>query len=122
MEVSFQRVTYLINGCDVQGQLVFLDNRLAAALALLEGDAYLPRDQGLWDLEAGFGRCDPLLRSEPFRSLDEAASWVVDQLQPRLLRTVRYKKGAVPQSEGNTASGLSPCPGKGNENGVDGSL
>lgn len=122
MEVSFQRVTYSISGRDVQGQLVFLDNRLAAALVLLEGDAYLPRHQGLWNLEAGFGCCDPLLRSEPFKSLDEAASWVVDQSQPRLPCTVRREKGAVPQSGANTASSPSPCPGKGNENGMDGSL
>ena len=123
MEVAFQPVTYLINGFGVQGQLVFLDGRLAAALALLDGDAYLPRHQGLWNLEAGFGACDPMLRSEPFKSLDEAAAWVADQFQPRVPRTIRCDRDAVPQPGAHATLASPACPdGERNKGETGGSL
>ena len=84
VEVFLQPVVYLINDQDIQGQLVFVNGRLAAALARLEGSTYLPSQQGLWNLEAGFGCCDPVLRIEPFKSLDEAQAWVAGQVQARL--------------------------------------
>lgn len=123
MKVSFQPVTYLINGFDVQGQLVFLDGRLTAVLTFLEGDTYLPDHQGLWSLEAGFDRCDPMLCSEPFKSLDDAVAWVVDQSQARPSRTALHKKRAVPQPGGHNASAPPWHPGTGhNTDEVDGSL
>ena len=73
--VSFQPMRVLIDGHDSEGRLILADNQLAAVIVRLDGQSHDPEHKGLWNLEAGFGRCS--VRDAPlFKTPEEAGAWV----------------------------------------------
>jgi hypothetical protein len=79
LDISFQPMRVLIDGHDSEGKLVLVNNQLAAVFVRLDGSAHSPEHQGLWHLEAGFGKCN--IRDAPlFKTPEEAGAWVEQTL------------------------------------------
>ena len=77
MNLRLQPVRVATGSDDQEGQLVFADDFLVAALVRLSdqhGD-----DAGKWFLEAGFGRVDPIIQPL-FDDLNEAQCWIAERL------------------------------------------
>jgi hypothetical protein len=75
LDVSFHPMRTLIDGCERNGTMILADGRLVAVIVRLEGQSHAPEHEGLWKLEAGFGRCD--VRDAPlFATPEEAGAWV----------------------------------------------
>ncbi|QEE37904.1 MULTISPECIES: hypothetical protein [unclassified Methylobacterium] len=81
MNLRLQPVQVATNSDDTESQLVFADGFLVAVLVRLSEQH--EDDAGRWFLEAGFGpidlNCPPL-----FIDLDEAQTWILDQLSSEL--------------------------------------
>ena len=77
MSLQLQPVQVATGSADTESHLVFDDGFLVAVLVRLSDEH--EADAGKWFLEAGFGRVDD--PSPPtFGDLDEAQSWISDQL------------------------------------------
>jgi hypothetical protein len=75
LDISFQPMRVLIDGHDSEGNLILSDGQLAAVIVRLDGQSHNPEHKGLWNLEAGFGKCN--VRDAPlFRTPEEAGAWV----------------------------------------------
>lgn len=72
--VSFKPFPLL--GDDAEGQLILIDDRLAAVVSRLDGGTHLSEHDGQWFVEAGFGPCQPDGAQRLFRSLEQAGRWV----------------------------------------------
>src|SRR3954468_4090083 len=55
LDISFQPMRVLIDGHDSQGNLVLVDNQLAAVIVRLDGQTHDPEHKGLWGLVANSG-------------------------------------------------------------------
>lgn len=81
MNLRLQPVQVATKSDDTDSQLVFADGFLVAVLVRLSEQH--EDDAGRWFLEAGFGpidlNCPPL-----FIDLDEAQTWILDQLSSEL--------------------------------------
>ncbi|KMO36827.1 hypothetical protein VQ02_14770 [Methylobacterium variabile] len=79
MDLTLQPARVRTETEDEQGLLVFADGALAAVLVRLS--AAHGEEEGLWFLEAGFGR---LASPQPpkFADLDAAQDWIARQLAP----------------------------------------
>jgi hypothetical protein len=60
---------------DGEGQLVFVDDRLAGVLVRLQDDMHADELRGRWFLEAAFGALAETVQPT-FATPDEAAAWV----------------------------------------------
>ena len=79
LDITFMPMRVLIDGHDTYGNLILSDGQLAAVIVRLDGEHHGREDKGLWNLEAGFGKCAS--RSVPvFKTLDEAGAWVEQTL------------------------------------------
>lgn len=61
-----------------------VDHQLVAVFVRLDGLCHDPRHKGLWDLEAGFGKCnigDALL----VKTMEEAGAWVEQTLNGKVV-------------------------------------
>ena len=76
LDISFQPMRVLIDGHDSQGNLVLVDNQLAAVTVRLDGQAHNSEHKGLWHLEAGFGKCNVRVEPPLFKTPEEAGAWV----------------------------------------------
>jgi len=74
MNVSLHSLSVLTGSGDIQGELLMVDEQLAAVVVRLEDAEHGPM-RGAWFLEAGFGPC-AVAGGVYFASLDEAAEWV----------------------------------------------
>ena len=75
LDISFQPMRVLIDGHDSEGRLILVNGDLAAVIVRLDGQTHDPEHKGLWNLEAGFGRCS--VRNAPlFKTPEEAGAWV----------------------------------------------
>jgi hypothetical protein len=75
LDITFMPMRVLIDGHDTYGSLILSDGQLAAVIVRLNGKHHGPEHNGLWHLEAGFGKCnvrDALL----FKTPEEAGAWV----------------------------------------------
>lgn len=77
MPLTFQPVRVETGGPDDEGQLVFVNDKLAALLVRLSADH--EGLQGCWFLEAGFGRLDGPIHPT-FVDLDAATEWMAQRL------------------------------------------
>jgi hypothetical protein len=57
LDISFTPIRVLIDGHDTDGNLILSDGQLAAVIVRLDGESHDPEHKGLWNLEAGFGKC-----------------------------------------------------------------
>jgi hypothetical protein len=74
-DISFHPMRVLIDGHDTEGSLILANGDLAAVIVRLDGQIHDPEHKGLWNLEAGFGRCG--VRNAPlFKTPEEAGAWV----------------------------------------------
>ena len=80
LDISFQPMRVLIDGHDSEGDLVLADNQLAAVIVRLDGKHHDPEHQGLWHLEAGFGKRDVRVAPPTFTTPGEAGAWVKRRL------------------------------------------
>ena len=80
LNISFQPLRVLIDGHDSEGSLVLWDGQLAAVIVRLDGEHHDPEHEGLWHLEAGFGKCDIRVAPPVFTTLEEAGAWVEQSL------------------------------------------
>jgi hypothetical protein len=79
LDISFQPMRVLIDGHDSEGRLILVNGDLAAVIVRLDGQTHDPEHKGLWNLEAGFGRCS--VRDAPlFKTPEEAGGWVEQTL------------------------------------------
>jgi hypothetical protein len=79
LDISFQPMRVLIDGHDSEGRLILANGDLAAVIVRLDGQTHDPEHKGLWNLEAGFGRCS--VRDAPlFKTPEEAGVWVEQTL------------------------------------------
>ena len=75
----------LIDGHDSEGNLVLVEDQLAAVIVRLDGQTHDPEHKGLWNLEAGFGKCN--VREAPlFKTPEEAGAWVDQTLNGKATR------------------------------------
>jgi hypothetical protein len=75
LDISFTPIRVLIDGHDTDGNLILSDGQLAAVIVRLDGESHDPEHKGLWNLEAGFGKC--AIRYAPlFKTPEEAGAWV----------------------------------------------
>ncbi|MPR13098.1 hypothetical protein [Microvirga tunisiensis] len=72
----------LIDGHDSEGRLILADGQLAAVIVRLDGETHAPEHKGLWNLEAGFGKC-AVRTVPPFKTPEEAGAWVEQTLMPK---------------------------------------
>jgi hypothetical protein len=79
LDISFMPLRVLIDGHDSQGNLILADNQLAAVIVRLDGETHASEHKGLWNLEAGFGKCNSRDASL-FKTPDEAGAWVEQTL------------------------------------------
>jgi hypothetical protein len=77
MNLRLQPVQVATGSKDQESRLVFDDGFLVAILIRLSDEH--ESDAGRWFLEAGFGRVERV-RSATFSDLDEAQTWIADQL------------------------------------------
>lgn len=78
-DITSQPVKVLVDGHDSEGRLIFANDQLSAVIVRLDGEAHAPDYRSLWNLEAGFGKCN--VRSAPlFRTPEEAGAWVKQKL------------------------------------------
>ncbi|MFB0490120.1 hypothetical protein ABIE45_002706 [Methylobacterium sp. OAE515] len=77
MNLRLQPVQVATNSDDTESRLVFADGFLVAVLVRLSEQH--EDEAGKWFLEAGFGPVDPLF-PPLFADLDEAQSWILEQL------------------------------------------
>lgn len=78
MSLTLQPVRVSTGSDDTDSHLVFADGYLVAVLVQLSdqhGD-----EVGRWFLEAGFGRVESSARPPTFADLDEAQTWIIEQL------------------------------------------
>jgi hypothetical protein len=75
LKISFQPMPVLIDGHASEGRLILADSQLAAVIVRLDGEHHDLERQGLWHLEAGFGKCNTR-DARLFRTPDEAGAWV----------------------------------------------
>ena len=79
LDITFTPMRVLIDGHDTYGNLILSDGQLAAVVVRLDGEHHGPEHKGLWNLEAGFGKCAS--RSAPlFQTPEEAGAWVQETL------------------------------------------
>jgi hypothetical protein len=79
LDISFQPMRVLIDGHDSEGRLILVNRDLAAVIVRLDGECHDLEQKGLWNLEAGFGRCS--VRHAPlFKTPEEAGVWVEQTL------------------------------------------
>jgi hypothetical protein len=84
LDISLLPMRLLIDGHDAKGNLVLVDNQLAAVFVRLDGEHHVPEHKGRWHLEAGFGKCD--VRDAPlFKTPEEAGTWVEQILTRNVL-------------------------------------
>jgi hypothetical protein len=57
LNISFKPIPVLIDGHDTDGNLILSDGQLTAVIVRLDGESHEPEHKGLWNLEAGFGKC-----------------------------------------------------------------
>jgi hypothetical protein len=57
LDITFMPMRVLIDGHDSDGNLILSDGQLAAVIVRLDGEHHGGEDKGLWNLEAGFGKC-----------------------------------------------------------------
>ena len=89
IDISFQPMRVLIDGHDSEGRLILVNGDLSAVIVRLDGQTHDPEHKGLWNLEAGFGRCS--VRNAPlFKTPKEAGVWVE--------QTLTQGRGRGPQS------------------------
>lgn len=81
--LSLSPVAILTGSDDEEGRLVSTNGRLVAVLVRLSDKAHAEL-VGSWFLEAGFGPCSQVT-APVFKSLDEARSWIEDQLTCELV-------------------------------------
>ena len=62
-DITSQPVKVLVDGHDSEGRLIFANDQLSAVIVRLDGEAHAPDYRSLWNLEAGFGKCN--VRSAP---------------------------------------------------------
>jgi hypothetical protein len=75
LDITFMPMRVLIDGHDTYGNLILSDGQLAAVIVRLDGEHHGREDKGLWNLEAGFGKCAD--RNAPlFKTPEEAGAWV----------------------------------------------
>lgn len=79
-DISFQLMRVLIDGHDSHGTLVLADGQLAAVIVRLDSEHHGPEHKGLWNLEAGFGKCDVRIASPVFKTPEDAGAWVQTRL------------------------------------------
>jgi hypothetical protein len=73
----------LIDGHDREGTMILADGQLIAVIVRLDTQSHDPEHEGLWKLEAGFGKCavgDAPLFAMP----EEAGAWVERTLMRQL--------------------------------------
>jgi hypothetical protein len=75
-DITFMPMRVLIDGHDTYGSLILSDGQLAAVVVRLDGEHHGPEDKGLWNLEAGFGKCATSRSAPLFQTLEEAGAWV----------------------------------------------
>jgi hypothetical protein len=81
--ISFKPIPVLIDGHDTDGNLILSDGQLTAVIVRLDGESHEPEHKGLWNLEAGFGKC--AVRYAPlFKAPEEAGAWVEQTLTSTL--------------------------------------
>jgi hypothetical protein len=80
----------LIDGHGHEGRLILVDGQLAAVIVRLDSKAYALEQVGRWNVEAGFGNCDPL-HSSLFETPEEAGAWVERTLTARLAGWDRWE-------------------------------
>ncbi|MBX9934884.1 MAG: hypothetical protein K2Y56_25820 [Methylobacterium sp.] len=76
MSLRLQPVLVGTGSHDTDSHFVFAERYLVAVIVQLSDDH---DDEGRWFLEAGFGRIDDP-NAPTFADLDEAQSWIADQL------------------------------------------
>jgi hypothetical protein len=70
LNISFKPIPVLIDGHDTDGNLIL-------------SESHEPENKGLWNLEAGFGKC--AVRYAPlFKTPEEAGAWVEQTLTSTL--------------------------------------
>jgi hypothetical protein len=83
LDISFKPIPVLIDGHDTDGNLILSDGQLTAVIVRLDGESHEPEHKGLWNLEAGFGKC--AVRYAPlFKTPEEAEAWVEQTLTTTL--------------------------------------
>lgn len=75
--ISFEPVPLLMLGDDRQGQLAFVNGRLAAVFVRLDDEIHQPSDRGRWHLECSIGSCSWHPHPAPFQTLADAALWLM---------------------------------------------
>ena len=80
LHISLVPLRALIDGHDIESNLVFWDNQLAAAFVRLDGTHHDPEHKGWWHLEAGFGKCDIRAAPHVFKTTEGAGAWVEQTL------------------------------------------
>jgi hypothetical protein len=76
LDISFQPMRVLIDGHDSEGSLILWGGQLAAVIVRLDGEHHDPEHKGLWQLEAGFGKCNVRVVPPVFTTPEEAGAWV----------------------------------------------
>ena len=79
LDISLMPMRVLIDGHDSEGNLILSDGQLAAVIVRLDGETHDPEHKGLWNLEAGFGKC-AVRYGSLFQSPEEAGDWVQRRL------------------------------------------
>ncbi len=74
--IAFEPVRVRTGSPDTEGRLAVVNGELVAVLVGLQDEAHETL-RGKWFLEDGFGN---LRRAEPFNTLEEAESWLTQQL------------------------------------------
>ena len=80
LDISLMPMRVLIDGHDTDGRLVLADDHLSAVFVRLDRTHHDPEHQGLWHLEAGFGKCDVRVAPQTFMTPGEAGAWVKQRL------------------------------------------
>jgi hypothetical protein len=80
LDITFTPMRVLIDGHDTYGNLILSDGQLAAVVVRLDGEHHDTEHKGLWNLEAGFGKCAATRSAPLFQTLEEAGAWVRNTL------------------------------------------
>ena len=76
LDITFTPMRVLIDGHDTYGNLILSDGQLAAVIVRIDGEHHDPEHKGLWNLEAGFGKCANTRSAPLFQTPEEAGAWV----------------------------------------------
>ena len=92
LDITFTPMRVLIDGHDTYGNLVLADGQLAAVIVRLDGEHHGRQDKGLWNLEAGFGKC-AANHAPLFTTPEEAGAWVEHTLTRKTALSVQSRNG-----------------------------